>query len=216
MNKVLILTGGHVDIQWAEKWLSDKKYDYCIAADSGLMYADKLGLKVDFLLGDYDSVDEYVLDRYKKQVAFEVYPREKDYTDTHLAIMTAVKKGASYIDILGATGTRMDHTVTNIGNMKAALDCGAECHIVDKYNYIYLINDEIGAHIIKKRKQYGKYVSIVSMSEEVVITLNGFKYDLDKYVLKQGLSICQSNEIEEDEAVITIHKGLAAVFETTD
>lgn len=220
-NRILILTGGYVDIEWAKEWLADshnkcREFDYCIAADSGLAYADKLGVNVDFLLGDYDSVDADVLEKYKKKVDFNVYPKEKDYTDTHLAIMTAIKKGASDIYILGATGTRMDHTMTNIGNMKAALDCGINCHIIDKYNHIYLLNDKKGIHSIYKKEQYGKYVSIVPMSEEVVLTLEGFKYELNKYVLKQGLSICQSNEVKNDEAVITIHRGLAAVFETTD
>ena len=68
MNKVLILTGGYVDIQWAKECLADKKFDFCLAADRGLMYADRLGLDIDFLLGDYDSVDERVLERYKKRL----------------------------------------------------------------------------------------------------------------------------------------------------
>lgn len=216
MSKTLILTGGSIDIEWAKKWLLDKEFEYCIAADSGLVYADKLGVKVDFLLGDYDSVDKDILERYKKQVDFKVYPREKDYTDTHLAIITAIKNGASEIYILGATGTRMDHTLTNIGNMKTALDCCIDCHIFDKNNHIYLLSDETGIYTIKKEMQYGRYVSIVPMSEEVEITLKGFKYELDRYVLKQGLSICQSNEIQNNEGRITIHKGLAIVLETRD
>lgn len=216
MSKTLILTGGSIDIEWAKKWLSDKEFEYCIAADSGLVYADRLGVKVDFLLGDYDSVDKDILERYKKQVDFKVYPREKDYTDTHLAIITAIKNGASEIYILGATGSRMDHTLTNIGNMKTALDCCIDCHIFDKNNHIYLVSDETGTYTIKKEMQYGRYVSIVPMSEEVEITLKGFKYELDRYVLKQGLSICQSNEIQNNEGRITIHKGLAIVFETCD
>ena len=36
MNKVLILTGGYVDIQWAKEWLADKKFDYCIAETEDL------------------------------------------------------------------------------------------------------------------------------------------------------------------------------------
>lgn len=224
MSKTLILTGGSMDINWAKEWLRDKSFDYCIAADSGLSYADRLGVRVDYLLGDYDSVDRQILEKYKKQTTFKVYPREKDYTDTHLAIETAIKNGASDIYILGATGTRMDHTITNIGNMKLALDCGIDCHIVDKNNYIYLLNDKVndkindktGVHTISKNKQYGRYVSIVPMTEEVTLTLKGFKYGLDKYILKQGLSICQSNEIEAKEAFIIIHKGLAAIFETID
>lgn len=212
----LIITGGKVDIDWAREWLKDKNFEYCIAADSGLVHADKLNVKVDFLLGDYDSVDKEVLDRYKNNVDFKVYPKEKDYTDTHLAIITAIKNGASDIYILGATGTRLDHVMTNVGNMKTALDCGVNCHIVDENNNIYLIDEQIGTHFIKKDEQYGKYVSLFPMTEEVELTLEGFKYPLTKYTLKQGLSICQSNEINAEVAKIVIHKGVAVVFETKD
>lgn len=216
MSRVLIVTGGSVNVEWAKAWLDNQAFDYCIAADSGLMYADKLGLKVDFLLGDYDSVDTEVLDRYKSNTEFEIYPKEKDYTDTHLAIITALKKGATDIYILGATGTRMDHTITNIGNMKAAADCGVDCHIVDERNYIYLLSADKGTHIIDKDSQYGSYVSIIPMSENVSLSLEGFKYTLDNYELKQGLSICQSNEVKDDKGIIKVRKGLIIVMETRD
>lgn len=65
-EKILIITGGTVDYEWAKDWLSGKTYDYCIAADSGLVHADKLGIRVDYILGDYDSVNERLLDTYKK------------------------------------------------------------------------------------------------------------------------------------------------------
>ena len=39
---------------------------------------------------------------------------------------------------------------------------------------------------------------------------------LDDYILHQGVSICQSNEIKENVAVINIKKGLVIVFETKD
>ena len=69
---------------------------------------------------------------------------------------------------------------------------------------------------MSKKRQYGDYVSFVPLSEETIISLAGFKYVLDDYVLHQGLSICQSNEIKEDEAFIKIKKGLLIVFETKD
>ena len=65
-EKILIITGGTVDYEWAKDWLSAKTYDYCIAADSGLVHADKLGIRVDYILGDYDSVNERLLGTYKK------------------------------------------------------------------------------------------------------------------------------------------------------
>ena len=69
---------------------------------------------------------------------------------------------------------------------------------------------------MSKTGQYCDYVSFVPLSEETIISLAGFKYVLDDYILHQGLSICQSNEIKENVAVINIKKGLVIVFETKD
>ena len=50
----------------------------------------------------------------------------------------------------------------------------------------------------------------------VSLSLEGFKYTLDNYELKQGLSICQSNEVEDEQGIIKVHKGLIIVLETKD
>ena len=194
--KTLIVTGGSLDISWAKDFVRTINAEYIIAADSGLKYIDELGLVPDMILGDYDSVEDGLLDKYKS-IDIKTYPKEKDYTDTHIAIINALKAGASVIYILGATGTRMDH-------------------ICDSHNKIYLINDKMGEVKVSKTGQYGDYVSFVSLSEETIISLAGFKYVLDDYILHQGLSICQSNEIKENVAVINIKKGLVIVFETKD
>ena len=55
-----------------------------------------------------------------------------------------------------------------------------------------------------------------SVSENVSLSLEGFKYTLDNYELKQGLSICQSNEVEDEQGIIKVHKGLIIVLETKD
>ena len=186
--KTLIVTGGSLDISWAKDFVRTINAEYIIAADSGLKYIDELGLVPDMILGDYDSVEDGLLDKYKS-IDIKTYPKEKDYTDTHIAIINALKAGASVIYILGATGTRMDHTFTNICNMKAALDSGVPCFICDSHNKIYLINDKMGEVKVSKTGQYGDYVSFVPLSEETIISLAGFKYVLDDYILNQGLSI---------------------------
>jgi len=183
--KTLIVTGGSLDISWAKDFVRTINAEYIIAADSGLKYIDELGLVPDMILGDYDSVEDGLLDKYKS-IDIKTYPKEKDYTDTHIAIINALKAGASVIYILGATGK------------------------------IYLINDKMGEVKVSKTGQYGDYVSFVPLSEETIISLAGFKYVLDDYILHQGLSICQSNEIKENVAVINIKKGLVIVFETKD
>lgn len=211
----LIITGGYINTGWAESFLKTIDYDYVIAADSGLSYADRIGITPDLILGDYDSVDHGLLDKYKN-IHIETYPKEKDYTDTHIAIISAIKNGADKIHILGATGTRMDHTFTNVCNMKVAYDGNVECYIYDEHNKIYIAGEKQGSVELVSSRQYGRYVSIVPMSDMAKISLMGFKYSLDNYELLQGLSICQSNEIKEEKAYIKIYKGLVIVFETKD
>lgn len=215
MTNALIITGGNLNLKWAESILKRIQYDYVIAADSGLKYADELGVKPDAILGDYDSLEESVLEKYKDNNV-ECYPREKDYTDTHLAINKAIDGGAKNITILGAIGTRMDHTMNNIGLLKMCLELNVKCVILDEHNKIQLLNDKSEIMTIKKDEQYGKFVTIIPMSEVVELTLEGFKYNLTNYQLKQGLSICQSNEIKEDECSIKVSQGTAFILETND
>lgn len=144
-----------------------KTYDYCIAADSGLVHADKLGIRVDYILGITIRLMKGCLIPIKRYADSDI-SAGKNYTDTHLAVITALKHHPVAIDILGATGTRYDHALTNIFIMKQALEAGTECCIYDKYNKIYLLN---GNKTIKKADQYGKYISFVPMTEEVVLTL---------------------------------------------
>lgn len=214
-KKILVFTGGMLNLEWAKGWLLTKQFDYVIAADKGLVYADKLNCKVNYILGDYDSVDSDLLEKYRKiNIELITFPCEKDYTDTHLAIETAIEKGAGEITILGATGSRMDHTISNIENMKMALQLGIPCYIVDEYNKIYISNKKV---VIKKEEQFGQYISLIPMTESVTgLTLSGFYYPLKNYNMKQGFSVGISNEIVEENGTIELDNGIIIIFETKD
>ena len=222
--KILIISGGRIDEMWGRKWVADYEPDYCIAADSGLVMADKLGLTVDLLLGDYDSVDKKIFEKYNGNTKTITYPCEKDYTDTHLALKKAIEKIKKLQDtskdstedeiaIIGATGTRYDHAFTNIFVLDESLEAGIRCAIYDKNNKIYLADKSFE---IRKDKQFGDYLSFAPMTPEAGLSLSGVKYPLDRYTLRQGESICQSNEITEMIAKVEIFTGKLVVFETRD
>ena len=246
IKNVLIITGGSIDTGWAEQWLDDQKnngveYDYCIAADSGLGSADKLGIAVDYMLGDYDSVDRDVLARYQGNIPGDVYPAEKDYTDTELAIKTAINKITEHnpeygkkrstldmdvhavtsrasVTVLGATGTRLDHTLANIGLLEQIESRGMDGYIVDAHNRIrMLIAPQKDMVKIRREEQFGGYISCIALTPVVRgLTMNGFKYPLDNRELLQGVSLCVSNEITDDEARISVKWGKMLVLETRD
>ena len=212
--KTLIITGGKINNNFAKKYLKSNKYDIIIAVDKGLETIDYLKLQPQYVLGDFDSVNTKILEKYKKQnIKIIKLNPEKDLTDTHSAIDLALKLKSTEITILGAIGTRLDHTMANIHILKQALDKNIKAKIVNEKNEIELINKEI---IIKKDDNY-KYVSIIPLTTNVTgITIEGMKYIINDYTLSIGDSLGVSNEQIDKEAKISIKTGILVVIKSKD
>lgn len=216
MKRCLILTGGSVDFPTASDFLNVYDYHLIIAVDGGLAAAEKLKLKPDFCVGDFDSVSQESYDYFQAQegICWETHPPEKDETDTELALNLALKQGAGEIHVFGATGTRMDHTLASIGLLQIPLTAGIPCWLIDGHNRITMIDSEIQ---LKKSETFGKYVSLIPYTESVSgVTLKGMKYPLQNYTLVQGNSLGISNEIAEPEAHILIETGKLILIESED
>ena len=213
-KNILIITGGNVDKDFAALWVKENHFDFCIAADRGAEAAQMLGIPIDHLIGDFDSVSEQVLDAVigEEKKVTRLSP-EKDATDTEFAIKEALKLSPHSICILGATGERADHTFTTLMSMAGALGSGADIYAVDKNNKIYAAGGDI---CIEKKKQHGDYVSLSVISDSAMISISGMKYCLDRQEVRRGSSLCQSNEITDDVAHISISNGIALVFESKD
>lgn len=212
--KTLIITGGKINKNFAKKYLKSNKYDIIIAVDKGLETIDYLKLQPQYILGDFDSVNTKILEKYKTQdIKIIKLNPEKDLTDTHSAIDLALKLKSTEITILGAIGTRLDHTMANIHILKQALDKNIKAKIVNEKNEIELIDKEI---IIKKDDNY-KYVSIIPLTTQVTgITIEGMKYIINDYTLSIGDSLGVSNEQIDKEAKISIKTGVLVVIKSKD
>lgn len=212
--KTLIITGGKINKNFAKKYLKSNKYDIIIAVDKGLETIDYLKLQPQYVLGDFDSVNTKILEKYKTQnIKIIKLNPEKDLTDTHSAIDLALEIKSTEITILGAIGTRLDHTMANIHILKQALDKNIKAKIVNEKNEIELINKEI---IIKKDDNY-KYVSIIPLTTNVTgITIEGMKYIINDYTLSIGDSLGVSNEQIDKEAKISIKTGILVVIKSKD
>ena len=57
-----------------------------MAIDAGLEICHQLGLEVFKIIGDFDSVDSAILEEYPDTLKVD-FPREKDESDSELAIM---------------------------------------------------------------------------------------------------------------------------------
>lgn len=216
----LLVSGGHINYIYTPKYLEQSKrhFDIVIAIDGGLEAVNRLHLFPTHIIGDYDTVSKEILEKYvsSKQCEIIKLNPEKDLTDTQAAIEKAIELGASYIEIIGGTGTRLDHTFANIHTLQLMLGKCKEAVITNENNRIRLVDNNF---IINKNEQYGKYVSFLPLTEKVEgITLKGFKYPLESFEfnVRKTLSLGVSNEIVDEKASVSVKSGILIMIESMD
>lgn len=225
----ILIAGGRAQDVWISSILNayEKTEQWLIAIDGGLAVLKRLNRIPQEIVGDFDTVDTKILSYYREipGIIWETHKPEKDATDTELALEAAKKAGCSHVILLGATGGRLDHELSNIQLLNLYTDAEMSMEILDEKNRITLLRADspsgmlslAGKRTFEKEMVYGKYVSFVPMSEEVKgITLTGFKYPLIKKDITIGSSLCISNEVVCKTAEITFDKGILLCIESRD
>ncbi|GAC40706.1 thiamine diphosphokinase [Paenibacillus popilliae] len=208
---VVICAGGILD---ASLLSVCNEADVVIGADRGALALANQGICPDVAIGDFDSVteDERIQIRNCSKHYHDFDAIDKDYTDTELAFHTALAWRPAQITLLGATGTRLDHTLGNIHLLRVGLDQGIQCQIVDAHNMIRLTNSELTL----PRQPYS-YMSLLPLSMTVTgITLKGFAYPLVDATLQIGQSLAISNQFAAKEGSVTIRDGYLLVICSRD
>ena len=203
--RAVIISGGQVtDYGLIKKQV--KPGDTIICADSGYNHAVKMGVKADIVVGDFDSIGSIPQD-----VTTISYPSKKDLTDTEIAIEYARDKGFKDFLLLGATGTRMDHSLTNILLLKGFLEHGESAVIVDEHNKIMLTDSMLRLH-----EAPGAIVSLVPLTDCRGVCTENLEYPLCEATLYVGKRIGVSNVLLEDNAVVSLREGLLLVIVAWD
>ncbi|NLY67509.1 MAG: thiamine diphosphokinase [Tissierellia bacterium] len=211
LKALLILNGEKVNSTTILK-LKDES-DFILSADGGTDYCVELGIIPDLVIGDLDSISPKTLDILKKkEVPINVFPIKKDKTDSQLSIEYLMDKGAEEITIIGAIGSRIDHTLANILLLKTIKDKGIKGKIVHNNNIIYIIDDEL---ILDKKNGY--FVSIIPIeSKGVLVSLKGFEYNLSKVKIDFASTLGVSNFVIDEKGYIKVHEGECLVVVSKD
>ena len=89
-KKVIVILGGSVDPSFVKEVLDDAGKPFIIVADKGLEVLYKLSVMPDIILGDFDSVDNSILEEYKSEILTRFSP-VKDFTDGEAAVDKAIE-----------------------------------------------------------------------------------------------------------------------------
>ncbi|MBI5614592.1 thiamine diphosphokinase [Candidatus Gottesmanbacteria bacterium] len=210
MKKISIVAGGVLDEILLDRI---KQSEFIIGVDRGAWWLFSHGIKPTIAIGDFDSISEDQLKKLEKaHIPVEKYSREKNETDLELAVTFACSKKPERIEIFGVIGSRLDHSLAGVSLLALCFERKISAKIITKTSELILYSGKI---ILPKSNQY-KYISLLSWSEEILVSIRGCKYNGDNIQIKRGESQGVSNEIVEKEAQINISSGIALLIQSRD
>lgn len=184
-----------------------RKNDYVICADGGYKHAVALNVKPAVVIGDMDSIGE---NEYDGEVIN--LPIRKDFTDSEVCVKYILLKDFDEILMLAFTGTRADHTLTNMLLLKQIAEAGKNAKIVDEHNEIIFASAENTIY-----GQKGDIVSIIPVGGNLSgITTKGLDYPLENETLVFGESRGVSNVMTTGKCSVTIASGMGLIIKSRD
>jgi thiamine pyrophosphokinase len=202
MKKVLILCNGHPPSEQLFREYCTNA-DYFIAADGGGNIALNLGASPDVVIGDLDSFDK------NRDEEFEIiFKPDQETNDLEKALQLARKERATHVQVLGATGLRLDQTLKNLSVLKQFDAHFEELRFRDNFGETRLIEKDFSEEI-----PIGTTISLFPLSGKVTgISTSGLKYPLKKEALENGVRDGSSNEVTSNPVQITYKKGDLLLF----
>lgn len=179
--------------------------DLVIACDRGYLHAEKMGIRPDLILGDFDSSPAP-----DGSIPFEWFSAHKDDTDTMLAVKRSLESDHREITIACAFGGRLDHSFANIQ---------AGAYAADRHAVVRLLGSDTKACIFRDRsvcfpEQTGWSLSVFSLSDSCTISITGTEYECSDLTFRNIYPIGISNRWVSDKACITGKDGILMVMES--
>ena len=172
--------------------------DFIIAADGGVAHTENLGVSPQVVLGDFDSLG-YV------PSGAEVFPVEKDDTDSMLAIKKGLALGCTDFVLYGSLdGSRLEHTVANFQALQYLVDHGASGALVGLNQIVTLVKNGQ----VDFPAEFDGYLSVFCMGADAKgVSIKGLHYETENAVLTAGFPLGVSNRFVGRKASICVEEG---------
>lgn len=202
--RTLIITGGP-NKNPSIKAIADT-CDQIICADSGADFAFNNNIRIDKIVGDLDSVSEYSRELINRNsIPVDVFPPEKDMTDTELALRMIEDKSTEIILACSLAG-RIDHVMAN---MNLILMLHKEGYDITATDGLTDVIPMVGKESITLRgisePEYCSISIVLNHGDIKGVTTEGLYYELNNANLQYGSSLSISNRLKEGVDSFSIH-----------
>jgi thiamine pyrophosphokinase len=183
-----------------------------VAADGGLDRARALGLHVDAVIGDLDSVSaEALAAAAASGVRVVRHPAAKDATDLELALDEAVELGARRVLVVASAEGRLDHLLASV--LLLGSDRYGELE-VDALVGVALVHVVRGSRTLDGVP--GELVTLLAVGGPAAgVTTSGLEYPLADDTLAPGSSRGVSNVFVAHEATVAVRDGVLLAVRPT-
>ncbi len=169
-----------------------------IAADGGLAHLEEIGLRPDIILGDFDSLGHI-------PEGAEVYPVEKDDTDSMLAIKKGLELGCDRFYIYGALdGKWVDHTMANFQALQYLAERGKRGWLIGKRQIVTAIHND---SIVFPPFCYQELSVFCMGCDAKGVSIRGMQYEMEDGVLSSGFPLGARNHFIQKKATVEVKDG---------
>jgi thiamine pyrophosphokinase len=163
-----------------------------IAADSGMRHAADLGVTPELWVGDFDSSDAELVQRFSS-VEQRTYPPAKNETDGEIATAEALHRGARRLILLGALGgERSDHALQHLLHAMSLAKRGLDI--------LLMSGEEEAVPFLPGNRRLdlpkGTLFSILGFTPLAGLDITGARFPLKDFSLPFGSSRTVSNVAE--------------------
>jgi thiamine pyrophosphokinase len=186
---------------------------FVVAADIGWRHAAALGLRVDVVVGDLDSLtDDEVRAATAAGARIDRHPVDKDATDLELAMDAALEHGARTIVVIdGGPGARVDHFLANALVLAHPRYAAAVVHGALSHSWVTVVHPERRATITGRT---GATVSLLPVGGHAEgVTTSGLRWPLTGGRLDAHSTRGVSNELTDVAASVSITAGTLLVVQ---
>lgn len=187
-----------------------------IGVDGGARSAAPLGLALDLIVGDFDTLLADEVDAFAARgVRVLRSPHDKDATDTELALLAACDAEAVTVEIIGALGSsggRSDHSLGTIALLAHPRVRAIDCTLLDATSRIRLLTAPAR---FASEAAAGAVVSLIPWGGSALVSTERLRWPLQRESLHEGSTRGLSNEslgapfIEVHEGALLISEGPA-------
>ncbi len=172
-----------------------------VCADGAAAVCREYSLQPDIILGDLDSLDSATKAHFAASKIIEI--TDQDSTDGEKAVQYCIEKGFQSINLFGALGKRVDHTLYNLGLLKKFDNQGVDLTFISNDDIVFLMSATRTF-----TASPGTRISLLPVFGKVEnVTTKGLAYALQNESLELGRHSSISNCFKKDTASVTLSSG---------